>query len=183
MSEKRVCLAYSGGLDTSTILKWLILEGHTVVVRLPPHATSSTYFNPCSASLQTLARRTSVEKKALAPDNFEHLSYESETLERIEQAPPKELRKCMANPLDAPDKPTNFSISFEKATPAKLEVDVETITGSLTIFKKLNNISRDNGVGRIDIVESTFTSSSLVTICTDCTGLSIKNTTQTNTSY
>ncbi|EQK99758.1 Argininosuccinate synthase [Ophiocordyceps sinensis CO18] len=31
MSKGRVCLAYSGGLDTSTILKWLILEGYTVV--------------------------------------------------------------------------------------------------------------------------------------------------------
>jgi len=31
MSKGRVCLAYSGGLDTSTILKWLVLEGYTVV--------------------------------------------------------------------------------------------------------------------------------------------------------
>ncbi|KAI0531657.1 hypothetical protein GGR58DRAFT_508279 [Xylaria digitata] len=30
-SDKRVCLAYSGGLDTSVILRWLILEGYTVV--------------------------------------------------------------------------------------------------------------------------------------------------------
>ncbi|CAG9943521.1 unnamed protein product [Clonostachys rosea f. rosea IK726] len=31
MSKGRVCLAYSGGLDTSTILKYLCLEGYTVV--------------------------------------------------------------------------------------------------------------------------------------------------------
>jgi len=31
MSKGRVCLAYSGGLDTSTILKWLIEEGYEVV--------------------------------------------------------------------------------------------------------------------------------------------------------
>lgn len=31
MSEnKRVCLAYSGGLDTSCILKWLIEQGYEV---------------------------------------------------------------------------------------------------------------------------------------------------------
>lgn len=31
MTKGRVCLAYSGGLDTSTILKWLIEEGYEVV--------------------------------------------------------------------------------------------------------------------------------------------------------
>ncbi|KAF2870255.1 argininosuccinate synthase [Massariosphaeria phaeospora] len=31
MVKGRVCLAYSGGLDTSTILKWLIEEGYQVV--------------------------------------------------------------------------------------------------------------------------------------------------------
>jgi len=31
MSEKRVLLAYSGGLDTSCILKWLIEQGYEVL--------------------------------------------------------------------------------------------------------------------------------------------------------
>ena len=30
-STGKVCLAYSGGLDTSCILKWLIGQGYTVV--------------------------------------------------------------------------------------------------------------------------------------------------------
>lgn len=34
MSKGRVCLAYSGGLDTSTILKWLLDEGYQVVAFL-----------------------------------------------------------------------------------------------------------------------------------------------------
>ncbi|KAI3342549.1 hypothetical protein F4824DRAFT_446643 [Ustulina deusta] len=77
-------------------------------------------------------------------DNLVHTSYESGILERIELAPPKELWKCTLDPLDAPDKPTNFSISFEKGIPVKVEIDGETITGSLAIFKKLNDIGRDN---------------------------------------
>ncbi|KAI1076961.1 argininosuccinate synthase [Whalleya microplaca] len=89
-------------------------------------------------------------------DNIVHCSYESGILERVEQAPPKELWTRTVDPLDAPDKPTNFSISFEKGIPVKVEVNGETITGSLAIFKKLNDIGRDNGVGRIDIVESRF---------------------------
>ncbi|KAJ9149722.1 Arginosuccinate synthetase [Coniochaeta hoffmannii] len=31
MAPERVCLAYSGGLDTSTILRWLTLQGYEVV--------------------------------------------------------------------------------------------------------------------------------------------------------
>lgn len=31
MSKGKVCLAYSGGLDTSTILKWLLEKGYDVV--------------------------------------------------------------------------------------------------------------------------------------------------------
>ncbi|RYP82655.1 hypothetical protein DL770_005544 [Monosporascus sp. CRB-9-2] len=31
MAPERVCLAYSGGLDTSTILRWLALQGYEVV--------------------------------------------------------------------------------------------------------------------------------------------------------
>ncbi len=30
-STGKVCLAYSGGLDTSCILKWLLKQGYTVV--------------------------------------------------------------------------------------------------------------------------------------------------------
>jgi len=31
-SSKKICLAYSGGLDTSCVLKWLLEEGFTEVV-------------------------------------------------------------------------------------------------------------------------------------------------------
>jgi argininosuccinate synthase len=31
MSKGKVCVAFSGGLDTSVILKWLIDEGYEVV--------------------------------------------------------------------------------------------------------------------------------------------------------
>ncbi|PHH59585.1 hypothetical protein CDD81_2850 [Ophiocordyceps australis] len=52
MAKGRVCLAYSGGLDTSTILKWLILEGYTVVCFLADVGQEEDF--------------AAVEKKALA---------------------------------------------------------------------------------------------------------------------
>ena len=34
MSKGKVCLAYSGGLDTSVILAWLLEEGYEVIAYL-----------------------------------------------------------------------------------------------------------------------------------------------------
>lgn len=270
MSDKRVCLAYSGGLDTSTILKWLILEGYTVVCFLADVGQDEDYeavekkalalgaermvidnlqqefvdefvfraiqcnaiyedryllgtslARPCIARAQVRAAkkyncsilshgctgkgndqvRFELAWKACDPslsiiapwrepkffnrfqgrkdlldfakennipvsstpkapwsmdENLVHTSYESGILERVEQAPPKELWMRTVDPIDAPNTPTEFSLTFEKGVPVKLEIAGETITGSLAIFKKLNDIGRDNGVGRVDLVESRF---------------------------
>jgi argininosuccinate synthase len=62
---------------------------------------------------------------------------------------------CYSDPLDAPDTPTKFSVTFREGIPVKLEVEGgETVTGSLELFKALNDIAGRNGVGRVDIVES-----------------------------
>ncbi len=61
------------------------------------------------------------------------------------------------DPLEAPDVPAKFSITFRAGKPVKLQVDGgETVTGSLELFKALNDIAGRHGVGRIDIVESRF---------------------------
>ncbi|KAJ3489741.1 hypothetical protein NLG97_g5936 [Lecanicillium saksenae] len=43
MASKRVCLAYSGGLDTSVILAWLIEQGYTVVAFLADVGQNEDY--------------------------------------------------------------------------------------------------------------------------------------------
>ncbi|EAQ89548.1 hypothetical protein CHGG_06167 [Chaetomium globosum CBS 148.51] len=43
MAAKRVCLAYSGGLDTSVILAWLIEQGYTVVAFLADVGQNEDY--------------------------------------------------------------------------------------------------------------------------------------------
>jgi argininosuccinate synthase len=58
------------------------------------------------------------------------------------------------DPLDAPDAPTEFSIDFEKGVPVKVTLGGKETTDSLELFKVLNKIGHDNGVGRIDIVET-----------------------------
>lgn len=61
------------------------------------------------------------------------------------------------DPMDAPNKPYEFSIYFEKGIPVKVVTeDKKEVTDSLDLFKLLNKIGHDNGVGRVDIVENRF---------------------------
>ncbi|RFN52365.1 argininosuccinate synthase [Fusarium flagelliforme] len=240
MAPERVCLAYSGGLDTSTILRWLVLEGYQVVCFLadcgqeedfdavkekaqklgaermiiqdvqqeliddlvwPAVQCNAVYedrstdalarvqvrfelaWKACDPTLKVIApwrmpefynrfagradllkfaseQNIPVSSTPKAPwsmdDNIIHCSYEAGILEQTELEPPKDMWKRTVDPMQAPDKPTPFTIHFEQGVPVKLEVGDKTITGSLEIFKEANEIGRANGIGRVDIVESRF---------------------------
>lgn len=58
--------------------------------------------------------------------------------------------------MDAPNEPQHFTVHFEKGVPTKVETDGQAVTGSVEVFKQLNKIGHDHGVGRIDIVENRF---------------------------
>ncbi|KAL2265724.1 hypothetical protein VTJ83DRAFT_6824 [Remersonia thermophila] len=270
MSKGRVCLAYSGGLDTSTILKWLILEGYTVVCFLANVGQEEDWaevekkalalgaermviedlqrefveeivfraiqcnaiyedryllgtslarpiiaraqvrvaqqyncdylshgctgkgndqvrfelaFKACNPSMKVIApwrlpefiqkfqgradllkfaaeNNIPVSSTPKAPwsmdDNLVHCSYEAGVLEDPDHTPPKELWTRTVDPTDAPDKPYNFTIHFEKGIPVKVVTPDGEETDSVALFKLLNKIGHDNGVGRVDIVENRF---------------------------
>jgi argininosuccinate synthase len=89
--------------------------------------------------------------------NLAHTSAESGILEKPDMVPPKDVWTKSVDPLDAPDVPTKFSVTFKAGIPVKLDVEGgETYTDSVELFKKLNEIAGANAVGRIDIVESRF---------------------------
>ncbi|EGX94129.1 argininosuccinate synthase [Cordyceps militaris CM01] len=89
--------------------------------------------------------------------NLAHTSAESGILEKPEVVAPKDVWTKSVDPLDAPDVPTKFSVTFKAGIPVKLDVEGgETYTDSVELFKKLNEIAGANGVGRVDIVESRF---------------------------
>jgi argininosuccinate synthase len=269
--DKRVCLAYSGGLDTSVILRWLINEGYTVVAFLGNVGQDEDwaavekkalalgaermviddlqqefleelvfraiqcnaiyedrYLLGTSLARPVLARalvrtaqkyncrilshgctgkgndqvRFELAWRALDPTlsiiapwrmpkffnrfqgrqdllkfaaennipvssspkspwsldaNLAHTSAESGILEKPDMVPPKDVWTKSVDPLDAPDVPTKFSVTFKAGIPVKLDVEGgETYTDSVELFKKLNEIAGANAVGRIDIVESRY---------------------------
>lgn len=67
---------------------------------------------------------------------------------------PKDLWQMTLDPLDTPNTPTEFTIEFEKGIPVKVTQGSQVVTDSVDLFKLLNKIGHDNGVGRIDIVET-----------------------------
>lgn len=58
------------------------------------------------------------------------------------------------DPIDTTNTPTEFTIHFEKGVPVKVALSDKEETDSVALFKLLNKIGHDHGVGRIDIVES-----------------------------
>lgn len=86
--------------------------------------------------------------------NLWHLSHEGMDLESPANEPQYEKKGFLelgVSPLQAPDKPTYVSISFEKGVP--VAVDGVKMKGS-DIVAKLNKLGGENGIGLIDIVEN-----------------------------
>jgi len=89
-------------------------------------------------------------------DNIAHCSYEAGVLEDPSITPPDDMWTRTVDPRKAPDSPVDITLTFDKGLPVKLVVDGKTYTDSIELFNLLNEIGRDAGIGRIDIVENRF---------------------------
>ncbi|KAI9683161.1 MAG: argininosuccinate synthetase [Trizodia sp. TS-e1964] len=93
-------------------------------------------------------------------ENLAHCSYEAGILEEPDVTPPEDMWKLTIDPIKAPDTPQDFTLTFQKGLPVKLEYIEEgkkkVATDSVDLFLTMNAIARKHGVGRIDIVENRF---------------------------
>ncbi|KAL9114564.1 MAG: hypothetical protein Q9187_007451 [Circinaria calcarea] len=93
-------------------------------------------------------------------ENLAHCSYEAGILEDPNTTPPEDMWKLTVDPIKAPEKPEDFTLTFENGLPVKLEQTEQgkskTVTDPLEIFLSANSIARAHGIGRIDIVENRF---------------------------
>lgn len=85
--------------------------------------------------------------------NIWHISHEGAELEDPANAPSDKVWMLSKSPKDAPDAPTDVTISFVKGQPTAL--NGEALSG-VALLEKLNQWGGDNGVGRIDLVENRF---------------------------
>ena len=85
--------------------------------------------------------------------NLLHSSSEGKVLEDPNVGPPDYVFMRTVSPQDAPDKTTEIEIGFEKG-------DAVSLNGKKTspaeLLAALNDLGRDNGIGRVDLVENRF---------------------------
>ena len=85
--------------------------------------------------------------------NLLHSSSEGKVLEDPAIEPPPYVFQRTISPEEAPDKPTVITVSFKKG-------DAVAINGNpmspANILATLNDYGRDNGIGRVDLVENRF---------------------------
>jgi argininosuccinate synthase len=85
--------------------------------------------------------------------NLLHISYEGNALEDPWVEASEDMFTRSVSPESAPDKPTYIEIEFEKGDP--VAIDGQRLSPA-SLLTQLNKVAGDNGIGRVDIVESRF---------------------------
>jgi len=86
-------------------------------------------------------------------ENLMHISFEAGMLEDPWTKPLKEMFELSVSPQEAPDSILELTLDFEDGVPVKIDGEKMEL---LPLIRKLNRIGGENGIGRIDIVESRF---------------------------
>ncbi|WP_374545352.1 argininosuccinate synthase [Rhodoblastus sp.] len=85
--------------------------------------------------------------------NLLHTSSEGKVLEDPAQETPDYVYSRTIDPENAPDKPTYITIDFEQGD--AVAVDGVKLSPA-QLLTKLNDLGRENGIGRLDLVENRF---------------------------
>ncbi len=83
--------------------------------------------------------------------NVWHMSHEGGRLEDPWNGPDESMFRLTTPPQDAPDKVTEVTIDFEKGIPVGID---GTKMKPLDLLTRLNKLGAENGIGRVDIVET-----------------------------
>jgi len=85
--------------------------------------------------------------------NLLHSSSEGKVLEDPSKPAPEYVHMRTVSPETAPDKPTVITVEFRRGDPVSINGE---LLSPAALLAKLNNYGRDNGIGRIDLVENRF---------------------------
>ncbi len=85
--------------------------------------------------------------------NLLHSSSEGKVLEDPAVEAPEFVYQRTISPEDAPDQPTVITLGFERGD--AVSIDGEALSPA-TLLARLNDLGRDNGIGRLDLVEGRF---------------------------
>jgi argininosuccinate synthase len=85
--------------------------------------------------------------------NLLHSSSEGKVLEDPSADAPEYVHQRTISPENAPDKATTITIDFERGDP--VAIDGQKLSPA-SLLERLNQLGHDNGIGRLDLVESRF---------------------------
>ena len=85
--------------------------------------------------------------------NLLHASSEGKVLEDPAQEVPDYVYSRTIDPEDAPDRPTYITVDFEAGNATKLN---DKALSAAELLAELNRLGRENGIGRLDLVENRF---------------------------
>ena len=97
------------------------------------------------------------DKKGEAPfsidANILHTSSEGKLIENPENQPPEYIYQRTLSIDESNDIPTEITIGFEKGDPISINGNSMT---PVKLFEKLNEVGKQNGVGRLDLIENRY---------------------------
>ncbi|MEM6762487.1 MAG: argininosuccinate synthase, partial [Pseudomonadota bacterium] len=85
--------------------------------------------------------------------NLLHSSSEGKVLEDPAVAPPSIVFQRTLSPEEAPDRAVEIEIAFKEGD--AVAIDGKALSPA-TLLARLNDLGRDNGIGRLDLVENRF---------------------------
>lgn len=102
--------------------------------------------------------KQSASKPYSEDDNLLHISHEAGILEDPGHECDESIYSHTVSPEKAPDTPTKIKIQFKDGLPVKVvNLGDNTVkTDPLDLFEYLNQLGRENGIGRLDMVENRF---------------------------
>ena len=97
------------------------------------------------------------DKKGEAPfsidANILHTSSEGKLIENPENQPPEYIYQRTLSIDESNDIPTEITIGFEKGNPISINGNSMT---PVKLFEKLNEVGKQNGIGRLDLIENRY---------------------------
>ncbi len=97
--------------------------------------------------------KATASKPWSSDENVMHISFEAGILEDPATTPPDDMFEYTVSPKNAPDKATIIEIEFEKGEATKLN---GKSLSPYEMLKELNRLGSENGIGRVDMVESRY---------------------------
>ena len=110
------------------------------------------------AQKHDIPTKQSAAKPYSEDDNLLHISHEAGILEDPAMECAEDIYSHTVSPENAPDMATKITIEFKDGIPIKVKnLNDGTIkTEPLELFEYLNQLGRENGIGRLDMVENRF---------------------------